>query len=234
MDNVVNSTPIFSRCNLAIFSSDSFGNIQLFQSLLKFDLLNNLFFNLLILAFQTARAEAERLAPFTTNVECKYVPVTLPYTEPSNTNSRLFNFQVHGFLLGYVKENYPADKFDVLELLCGIRFVPTCSIGNGISWIELYVLFLVFTKQTLAQTKAPVGPSLCKRLSVFTSIVRSVISCFLMEDERIHFKPTLKRESRLQQIHRSVNKIRIEKAWMSKRVEMKTKLKRANSIPGER
>ncbi len=49
-------------------------------------------------------------------------------------------------------------------------------------------------------TKAPVGPSLCKRLSVFTSLVRSVISCFLMEDERIHFKPTLERESRLQML----------------------------------
>ena len=78
--------------------------------------------------------------------------------------------------------------------------MPTCSIGNGISWIELYVLFLVHTKQTLEPTTGKAGPGLCKRLRVFTSQVRSVVSSFLVDDERVHFKPSIKRESRLQML----------------------------------
>jgi len=84
--------------------------------------------------------------------------------------------------------------------LCGIRFVPTCSIGNGISWIELYVLFLVHAKQTSESTSGKAGPSLCRRLRVFTSYVRRIVNCFLVDDGRVHFKPSIKRESRLQML----------------------------------
>ena len=132
------------------------------------------------LAIEVAKEEAERLAPFTTNAESKYIPTTLEYTDPTNSNARLFQFQMNGILHGHIREKTPAGNVDVLYFVCGLRFVPTCSIGNGISWIELYVLFLVHAKQTLEPTSGNAGPSLCKRLRVFTSQVRSVISCFLM------------------------------------------------------
>ena len=50
------------------------------------------------LAFQAAKKEAERLAPFTTNAETKFVPVTLDYTGAADKNSRFFNVQADGIL----------------------------------------------------------------------------------------------------------------------------------------
>ena len=92
------------------------------------------------------------------------------------------------------------DRFNVLVYLCGIKFVPTCSIGNGISWLELYALFMVQTGQTQAPNTAKARTNLKKRLRDFTSQVRSVVSCFLAEEENVHFKPSIKRESRLQKL----------------------------------
>ena len=152
------------------------------------------------MAFQAAKKDAERIAPFTTNAEGRCVPVTLDFATADDNNSRFFNFQANGILHGHVKDNLPADEFDVLEFLCGIRFVPTCSIGNGISWIELYVMFLAHAKQTTEPTTGKAGQSLCGRLRLFTSKVRKVVNCFLLEDEQIHFKPSIKRESRLQML----------------------------------
>ena len=47
------------------------------------------------LAFKEAKEETERLAPFPTNADCRMIPTTLEYTEPANSNSRFFNFQVN-------------------------------------------------------------------------------------------------------------------------------------------
>jgi len=42
--------------------------------------------------------------------------------------------------------------------------------------------------------------SLKKRLRDFTSQVRSVVSSFLADEEKVHFKPSIKRVSRLQEL----------------------------------
>ena len=54
----------------------------------------------------------------------------------------------------HIKESLPSQQLDVLEFLCCIKFLPTCSIGNGVSWLELYALVLVHNKQTQAPTSA--------------------------------------------------------------------------------
>ena len=83
---------------------------------------------------------------------------------------------------------------------CSLKVVPTCSIGNGISWLELYGLYLVQSGQTEAPTTAKAGMSLKKRLRDFTRQVRSVASSFLADEEKVHFKPSIKRVSRLQEL----------------------------------
>ena len=69
---------------------------------------------------------------------------------------------------------------------------------------------LVHAKQSTAPTTAKAGDSLRKRLRLFTSLVRPVVSCFLAEEERVHFTPAIKRESRLQMlgIHNHTQAIR--------------------------
>ena len=128
------------------------------------------------------------------------VPITLEFADPENGNARFFDFSVNGILDTHIKDALPSLQYNVLQFLCGIKFVPTCSIGNGISWLELYALFLVHTEQTQPPTTAKAGASLTKRLRDFTSQVRSVVRGFLADEEKVHFKPSLKRESRLQKL----------------------------------
>ena len=130
------------------------------------------------LQFQATRLELERIAPFVQNAETNICPISLPYSDAADTNSRFFDFQVNGILNEHIRGSLPTERFEVFDFVCGLRFVPTCSIGNGISWIELYVLFLVHAKQTEQPIKCKAGASLCKRLRVFTSHARSVVSCF--------------------------------------------------------
>ena len=68
------------------------------------------------------------------------------------------------------------------------------------SWLELYALYLVHSKQTQPPTSAKAGDSLAKRLRDFTSQVRSVVRGFHAEEEKVHFKPSLKRVHRLQEL----------------------------------
>ena len=126
--------------------------------------------------FRKTSDELARNAPYISNADVKHVPITLPYTDPANEHARHFECQVRGILDGHIKDSLPEDKLDVLILLCGLRYVPSCSIGNGISWLELLVIFLVHAKQTYESTTAKAGASLCKRLRVFTSHVRSVVN----------------------------------------------------------
>ena len=137
--------------------------------------------------------DMEKKQPYIASDAEDKVPITLEFAEPGNGNTRHFDFQVAGILSSHIKDSLPSTQFYVLSLLCGIKFVPNCSIGNGISWLELYALFLVHTKQTQAPTTAKAGASLKKRLRESTSQVRSVVSGFLAEEEKVHFKPSLKR-----------------------------------------
>ena len=150
--------------------------------------------------FQELMAEAEQVKPFTELAEQRKIPKSLEFPEPRDSRARFFDFQVVGILEGHVKESLPADQFNVLVFLCGLKVVPTCSIGNGISWLELYGLYLVQSGQTEAPTTAKAGMSPKKRLRDFTSQVRSVVSSFFAEEENVHFKPSIKRVSRLQEL----------------------------------
>ena len=81
------------------------------------------------LAFQAAKKDAERLAPFTTNAETKFVPATLDYTGATDKSSRFFNVQADGILHGHIKETMPADDYDVLEI-----FVWNTFRSNVLDW----------------------------------------------------------------------------------------------------
>ena len=144
--------------------------------------------------------ELEKRTPFIAPSLIDRVPKTLEFADPENGNARLFDFQVRGILQTHVKEGLPSQQYDVLEFLCGVKFLPACSIGNGVSWLELYALFLVHSKKTQPPTTAKAGDSLAKRLRDFTSQVRSVVRGFLAEEEKVHFKPSLKRVHRLQEL----------------------------------
>ena len=145
-------------------------------------------------------AEVEKVKPFTELADQRKVPKSLEFPDPGDNRARFLDFQVVGILEGHVKESLPADQFGVLVFLCGLKVVPTCSIGNGISWLELYGLYLVQSGQTEAPATAKAGMSLKKRLRDFTSQVRSVVSSFLADEDKVHFKPSIKRVSRLQEL----------------------------------
>ena len=150
--------------------------------------------------FQEMLKELEKQKPYTAPCAIDTVPISLEFADPDNGNTRFFDFQVRGILDTHIKDGLPSQQFDVLEFLCGIKFLPTCSIGNGVSWLELYALFLIHTKQTQAPTTAKAGASLAKRLRDFTSRVRSVVRGFLAEEDKVHFKPSLNRVHRLQEL----------------------------------
>ena len=98
--------------------------------------------------FQEMLAEKEKQKPYTETALQERVPRYLEFAEPTDGRARLFYFQVCGILNAHIKDSLPTERFNVRAFLCGIRIVPTCSIGNGISWLDLYALFLVQTGQT--------------------------------------------------------------------------------------
>ena len=102
--------------------------------------------------FQSMLKELEKRKPFIAPSLIDRVPKTLEYADPENGNARFFDFQVEGILQTHVKEGLPSQQYGVLEFLCGVKFLPVCSIGNGVSWLELYALFLVHNKQANATT----------------------------------------------------------------------------------
>ena len=67
----------------------------------------------------------------------------MKFPEPCDDRARFLNFPVAGILEGQVADSLLDDQFNVLVFLCGLKVVPTCSIGNGISWLELYGMYLV-------------------------------------------------------------------------------------------
>ena len=111
--------------------------------------------------------EVEQQKPFTELADRRKIPISLELPEPGDNRSRFVDFQVAGILEGHVKESLPVDQFNVLVFLCGLRVVPTCSIGDGISWLELYGMYLVQSGQTEAPTTAKAGMSLKKTAAGF-------------------------------------------------------------------
>ncbi len=104
--------------------------------------------------FQELMAEAEKIKPFTELAERRKIPKSIEFPVPEDSRARFFDFQVAGILEGHVKERLFVDQFNVLVFLCALRVVPTCSIGNGISWLELYGMYLVQSGQTEAPMTA--------------------------------------------------------------------------------
>ena len=112
------------------------------------------------LRFQEMLTELEKSKPYTDASDQSKVRIILEFADPADDRIRFFDFQVAGILQTNIKESLTEDRFKVLVYLCGIQFVPTCSIGNGISWLEFYALSLVQTGQTQAPTTANAGTSL--------------------------------------------------------------------------
>ena len=158
--------------------------------------------------FQEMLTELEKSKPYTDASEQNKLPITLEFADPADDRIRFFDFQVAGFLQTNIKESLTEDRFKVLVYLCGIQFVPTCSIGNGISWLELYALFMVQTGQTQAPTIAKAATSLKRRLRDFTSQVRSVVNCFGSQ-----LFSCGRRNGPLQAFHKK--RIKVAETWVS-------------------
>ena len=126
----------------------------------------------------------EKRKPYIAPCGFDKVPISLEYADPKNGNTIFSDFQVRGIFDIHIKEGLPSQQFDVFEFLCGIKFLPTCSIDNGVSWLELYALFLIHTKQTQAPTTAKAGTRLAQRLRDFTSQIGQLSEGFLQKKTR--------------------------------------------------